>query len=444
MRYLLSAMLISVSLFLLPGCSDDPAAPAQSQPAAPDVAGGEQKQMMRITGDLTYQARSVLQPESQAIIELRYAAQGQTEPESVLASQRIDLIGRNVPIHFALEVDPAELQRADTYQLRATIVEDDRATWLAEPIAIAPKAEDLDLGELVLLPQRSAAFSSILSCGQAQISVGYEGDDLVLGIAETEYKMLPVETHAGARFEAEGDPATRFWSRGDSALLTLDGRAYPECVPPGALPKPFLASGNEPFWHVRLDNGELTLQRLGEEVDFTAPYRISDDNSDGVTVEAGEEANGETLKMSANRAICYDNMSAMPYPRKIILQIGDQKLHGCGGDPARLLQGADWVVEDINGGGIIDNSRVELIFLSNDRMAGQASCNNFSASYELTGEALEVAEAISTRKACAPALMEQEQRFLDTLQRVRRFEFNDEGALVLLTPEGESLRARLR
>ena len=85
-----------------------------------------------------------------------------------------------------------------------------------------------------------------------------------------------------------------------------------------------------------------------------------------------------------------------------------------------------------------------MVFSSSDRVAGQASCNNYSAEYELTGESLNVGDAITTRKACAPALMEQEQRFIDMLQRVQRFKFNEEGALLLLTPEGESLTARMQ
>ena len=137
-------------------------------------------------------------------------------------------------------------------------------------------------------------------------------------------------------------------------------------------------------------------------------------------------------------------MTGMPYPREVDVVIDGEQLHGCGGDPGRLLQGADWVLEDINGGGIIDGSQVELTFSNNNRLAGQASCNNFSAEYELTGESLTIGDAVSTRKACVPALMEQEQRFLDMLQRVHRFKFNDKGALVLLTAEGESLTARMR
>lgn len=444
MRYLLSVMLVSVSLSMLAGCSDESAAPAQAPVVEASPDGDEQNPIMRITGDLTYQARTALQPESQAVIELRYAAPGETEPQSVLARQRIDLIGRNVPVHFILEVDPKELRRADAYQLHAMIMESERATWLAEPVAIGPKAEEISLGELVLLPHREAAFSSILSCGQAQISVGYEGGDLILEVANDEYILLPVETHAGARFEAEGDPSTRFWSRGESALLTLQGKAYPECVPPGALPKPFHAFGNEPAWHVRLENGELTMQRPDQDLEFTAPYQISDDNSEDVTIEVGEEGAEHTVRLTANSSICYDSMTGMPYPREIAVVVDGEKLQGCGGDPARLLQGAEWVIEDINGGGIIDSSRVEIVFYSNDRLAGQASCNNYSAEYALTGEALVIGAAISTKKACAPALMEQEQRFLDMLQRVQRFKFNEDGALLLLTPERETLTARMQ
>jgi membrane-bound inhibitor of C-type lysozyme len=39
-----------------------------------------------------------------------------------------------------------------------------------------------------------------------------------------------VRAASGAKYEAEGDPATTFWSKGDKATLTIRGQALPECT----------------------------------------------------------------------------------------------------------------------------------------------------------------------------------------------------------------------
>lgn len=116
-------------------------------------------------------------------------------------------------------------------------------------------------------------------------------------------------------------------------------------------------------------------------------------------------------------------------------------LGGCSGDPARPLQGGEWVVEDINAAGIIDRSRVTLTFGPDGRVNGRASCNNFMGEYRLTGDGLTIDAPATTRKICAPALMEQEQRVLRNLQTLRSYEFDGTGAL-LLHSDGGSLKAR--
>jgi heat shock protein HslJ len=44
--------------------------------------------------------------------------------------------------------------------------------------------------------------------------------------------------------------------------------------------------------------------------------------------------------------------------------------------------------------------------------------------------------------ACAPSVMQQEDRFLDILQKARRFEINAAGTLLLFAPDGRRIAAR--
>ena len=109
---------------------------------------------------------------------------------------------------------------------------------------------------------------------------------------------------------------------------------------------------------------------------------------------------------------------------------------------AAPLVGGEWVVEDINGGGVIDNSRASLMFGEDGRVSGMSSCNSYGAEYVLTGEGLTFGLTAATLRACAPALMDQERKFFDTLAKVSGFSIDDTGALILTAPDGGRILAR--
>jgi heat shock protein HslJ len=100
-----------------------------------------------------------------------------------------------------------------------------------------------------------------------------------------------------------------------------------------------------------------------------------------------------------------------------------------------------WVVEDIQGDGIIDDSRVTLDF-SEQRVAGHASCNSYQGNWSLDGGTLSIGDVAVTMMACPEGLMNQERRFLDALAATDGIRFDDTDAL-FLTGDGEDLiRAR--
>ncbi|HEY1283809.1 MAG TPA: META domain-containing protein [Steroidobacteraceae bacterium] len=99
------------------------------------------------------------------------------------------------------------------------------------------------------------------------------------------------------------------------------------------------------------------------------------------------------------------------------------------------LRGA-WVAEDIDGAGVTDNAQSTLEFMPGDRVAGRGGCNRYSGSVKLSGGSLLMSELFSTKMACAPALMDQETRYLAALQAVRSYRM--EGTkLVLVDATGK-------
>lgn len=201
----------------------------------------------------------------------------------------------------------------------------------------------------------------------------------------------------------------------------------------------FRARGNEPGWRLDIEGDRITLLvQDGRRLTTAVPAA---QRTDAFTRYVAR-AEGTDLTVTIFNRRCRDSMTGMPHPNAVEVVYGDRKLAGCGGDPAALLQGREWVVEDINGKGIVDPSRTTLAFGADGRVLGRASCNNYFASYTLTGEALTISQAGGTMMACAPALMQQEALFLEILRNVRRFDLGGDGALVLRTDDGRTITAR--
>ena len=106
------------------------------------------------------------------------------------------------------------------------------------------------------------------------------------------------------------------------------------------------------------------------------------------------------------------------------------------------LLGQEWVVEDIAGSGVIDNSRATLHFLPDGRLAGSTSCNRIIASYATSPGRLTLTSAGTTMMACPAFLMNQERKLLDLLPTVTSYRFDGTRALILLTEDGSAITAR--
>lgn len=109
---------------------------------------------------------------------------------------------------------------------------------------------------------------------------------------------------------------------------------------------------------------------------------------------------------------------------------------------AAMLIGEEWVVEDIAARGVIDYARTTMLFGQDGRLSGDTSCNRYFADYQANGMKLQIENAGATKRACAPAVMDQEDRFLKVFNEVNSYRIDDTGALVLSTPAGTTITAR--
>ncbi len=115
-------------------------------------------------------------------------------------------------------------------------------------------------------------------------------------------------------------------------------------------------------------------------------------------------------------------------------------LLGCASSTPQLQQDSAYQVEWIGERPLIDNSHLTLTLGADGRAFGSAGCNHWFAAYSLKGQQISFSQAGSTRKMCAPALMEQEQRFLDALSAVERWDISAIDQLQLWPAQGKPIR----
>lgn len=413
-------------------------APERAQPVPePPQPPAERAQALAIKGTMAYRERIALPPDASAVVELR---EGPGTGGRIVAEWRSALKGRQVPVAFELNVDRAKLVAGARHSLRGAIFVGGRPGWITEPVAIDPSAAAIDVGLLRLVRVQPLAFASTLVCGDRSVTFGHVGSTTRMEAGGETFDLRPVRSASGARYEAVGDPSTSFWSKGDRATVVVRGQAWPECVPERAPSLPFRATGNEPGWRLDITARTMTLVADDGRTRIEAPTPVAEPGEGFTRFRA--PAAGIGLVATIFERHCTDSMTGMPYPNAVTVAFAGRTLNGCGGDPATLLRGAEWVVEGLAGSAVVDRSRATLAFDADGRISGRGPCNRYTASYALTGEGLTIAKPASTMMACAPALMQQERLFLDLLAQVRRFSIDAGGALVLHAGDGRTITAR--
>jgi heat shock protein HslJ len=119
---------------------------------------------------------------------------------------------------------------------------------------------------------------------------------------------------------------------------------------------------------------------------------------------------------------------------------GAMLLTGCAADAERVQRDKGYLLEWIGERPLMDNSHMTMTLGKDGRAYGNAGCNHWFAPYRLDGESIVFGPVGSTRKLCAPAVMEQEQRFLQALPKVQRWDISPVEQLQLWPAEGKPLR----
>jgi putative lipoprotein len=113
---------------------------------------------------------------------------------------------------------------------------------------------------------------------------------------------------------------------------------------------------------------------------------------------------------------------------------------GDGSPPeAKSLDDSYWWVEDIDGVGVLDNSHTTIGFSGAGQVTGDSGCNRYRGSAAIDGNTLRFGPLAGTRRACPPAVMNQELRFYQAMEQVAAWRIAGTGLLHLVNAQGQVL-----
>lgn len=198
----------------------------------------------------------------------------------------------------------------------------------------------------------------------------------------------------------------------------------------------FVATGNEPFWSLELDEeGQLVFKTLSEgeesiKVPMPAAERIPGEEG---TIYKAQTSSGP-LEVRLLRQPCEDTMSGKKSPYTVTVRYKGQEYSGCGNYLSDARLEGTWVLQQLRGKEVAVERVPFLSFsLSESSVSGNAGCNRISGGMEARGKKLYFGAIAATRMACPD--MDIESQVLQELSK-REFEYKIENDKLRLLHNG--------
>jgi putative lipoprotein len=195
------------------------------------VACASPSGLAQLTGTVSYRERIAL-PEAAVVRVVLLDVSLLDAPERVIAEQEIHPTAQ-VPIPFALTFDRAAIDGGRHYGLRAIIADaEGRVQWataVAHPVLTQGAADTATI--IVQRPREGSAPTGprvfAYACDGFAFRVEVTKERVLLFLPGRGSRTLPaVPAASGAKYEGG---STTYWSKGDRALLTLDGVEHTGC-----------------------------------------------------------------------------------------------------------------------------------------------------------------------------------------------------------------------
>lgn len=172
------------------------------------------------------------------------------------------------------------------------------------------------------------------ACGDGTAVARFSDGAVALALPDADLRLPQVIAASGARYEGGG---TRFWIKGDEAVLERPGTPELTCIvgPPARWRDAaeagvdLRAVGQEPGWLLDLDaEGAIVLRADYGETVMGAPTPPPRGNRGARSWDARSGAG--RLDVAVEERVCRDVMSGQPYPLAVTVAFDGRTLDGCG------------------------------------------------------------------------------------------------------------------
>lgn len=108
--------------------------------------------------------------------------------------------------------------------------------------------------------------------------------------------------------------------------------------------------------------------------------------------------------------------------------------------PPADLSGTEWRLMQMPGVVLVRNAPITMTFGFDRAVSGRSGCNSYSGTVVTTGDQILFSAMATTRMACAPGLMRQEDAFLARLRGATRFEVDGDRMRIFVAGSPEPMR----
>jgi copper homeostasis protein (lipoprotein) len=438
-----------------------------------------------VKGTATYLERIALP--SDAVFEALLQDVSRADaPAVVLGRARIEPAGRP-PFKFEIAYDDATVQQGRRYTVRASVTHQGRLLFTTDRMVPVLDGRNAPV-KLRLVSARKGPSGGRPAGGVGPLPASYEGEIPGAGgpvawhldlLSEGRYQLRmtyvgkpepnrfddigrwALERESG-RIELRGereDPVFLMPVEGGAALRKLDTEGRPiESGHNDRLLRQLQATPIEPrltvtgmFTHMA-DAAGITLCADGRRlpVAMEADFKALEAAYRQARLQPGEAVLASLEGLITQRPSMEESrpqQATLVVERFIAVRPGET----CGSRMVDSpLRGTTWNLVRLGDRPVlaVERQREAHLVLSKDEMraSGSGGCNRITGSFELEGNRLRFGQMASTRMAC-PEGMEQEQRFLDSLEKVEHYrirgshlEFLDAAGAVITRFEAVDLR----
>ena len=184
------------------------------------------------------------------------------------------------------------------------------------------------------------------------------------------------------------------------------------------------AKGITPPWTLKITGTTLSWDGAGVQLQTFPRMQAS-----ALGHRYAGQSDNHALEVWFQDRACHLEAGTQPYPNDVQVRVDNDRLQGCGGNPATLLQ-RTW---KLVGGAAA--AATELQFDPYYRLHVRTGCSHYTTRYIVTPESLQLAPIGDPSSSCTGDDLSADAALLKLLAGVTRFDIGMQGKLQLLQGE---------